>query len=656
MAMSLLNSLTSVGEKFAGTPAQRRSIFLTNVASLLLSAIGLSLFIVYYMWYGWNFVTYTIPFIAVLSLSPLLFNHYNMSTIGKLWVSLFIPVAAMALSIYSKSLYYESQEELDYFTFRFVILSSCVFPPLFFSTKEKKLLVATALVILTILMLHDPLHTFFGVPYQAMNLKESNYAFTNVVVFMVYILMAGSVIFMKWISETNEDRAHILIGELNNTNQKLQEQNFEIESQNKEILHQAENLNISRRKLSDAYKIIEEQRNLLYAQNKSLSSELIGKNKELTETNTELIKHNNELRQFSYTVSHNLRGPVASLIGLLRLFDSRELNRENGEIFSHIENSTHRLDNIIKDLSKIIDIRNEIFQIRQQIDLEVELYEILQDLHREIVGNRITIVRQLDSAKIIYSVRPMVHSILYNLIINSIKYRSGERPAVIKVTSYEDDNFYELQVTDNGLGIDLSRERDNLFKLYKRFHHHIEGKGLGLYLVKLQAEALGGNVTIESEVNKFTTFTVKLRKPENAERQVLYKDDRADIFFDATLNCIGTLWSKPSYQHYKDVVKKLLDFIKVYNTPNYITDLINESWNKNPESDALFSTIIPEAARSGLLRVAVISDPYVSQQIESIVKTSLAPHQVKLEFFLNMNQCVNWIQHENKNTSVNVVE
>ena len=275
-------------------------------------------------------------------------------------------------------------------------------------------------------------------------------------------------------------------------------------------------------------------------------------------------------------------------------------------------------------------------------------------MSREIVSNRIAVARHLESGKIIYSVRPMVHSILYNLISNAIKYRSTERQPVITISSSEDDLFYELTVADNGLGIDLSRDKDNLFKLYKRFHHHMEGKGLGLYLVKLQSEALGGNVTVSSELNKSTTFTVRLRKPENAERQILYKDDYSEIFFDANLNCIGTLWSRPAYQHYRDVLKKLLDFVKVYNTPNYISNFAYDSVNKNPEADVLFATIIPEAAQSGLIRVAIIAEGYVSPEFDMASRNNVAKHQVKLEFFTNMKQCMTWLQYENENASVNV--
>jgi signal transduction histidine kinase len=645
--MTFWNTLTSIGVQYVESAAERRSIFLSNAISIVIAATGLLLFVTYYFWYGWNVVTVAIPFMALLSLATLLLNHWHLSAFSRIWVCLFVPITTMALSIYAKGVYYDQQEELDYFSFRIIILASCVFPPIFFSIREKTFLIIASLAIFLILLLHDPLHNYFGVPYRSGNLKESNYAFTNVVILMMYLIMTGAVIFMKWVSEVNEEKANVLIQQLNETNQKLQGKNEEVELRNQEISKQAEHIHVSRQKLTDAYNIIEEQRNLLFVQNKNLSTELVEKNKELTETNNELIKHNNELRQFSYTVSHNLRGPVASLMGLLKIFQPHGLTGENHQIFHHIESSTQRLDNIIKDLSKIIDIRNDMFHIRQQISLEHEINEIVEDLNREIESNNISIEVNLSGGGILYSVRPMVHSILYNLVSNAIKYRSADRKSRIRITSSENDKYYILEVTDNGLGIDLQRDKDNLFKLYKRFHHHTEGKGLGLYLVKLQAEALGGSINVQSEVNKYTTFTVKLKKPENAERQILYQESFAEIFFDARLNCIGTIWhQKVTPEQYRIVTKKILDFIRVYNTPNYISDYSADENIHHADKESIFANVMPEAAKEGLGRIAMIV-PDIKKIDNATGRAMLLSYGITLEFFTKMSDAVRWIEKQN---------
>jgi signal transduction histidine kinase len=646
--MSFLNSLASIGTHHTVSPSERRSIFLSNTLSLVMALTGYFIFFIYLGYYGPSGIAFTIPAISLLSLVPLLLNHLNHSKVAQVWTSLFLPLAMITLSLVSKNIYYERVAELDYFSFRVVVLSCSIISPIFFSLNEKKYLIITSGVIAAILMLHDPLHSLFNVPYRPYALKESNYDFMNVVFFFMYILTTGAVIFVKSVSETNEERANKLIEQLNLTNHKLNEKNLEVEQQNQEITTYVNNLDVHRKKLTNAYQIIEEQRNLLFVQNKNLSTELLEKNNELTETNNELIRHNNELRQFSYTVSHNLRGPVASLMGLLKLFNTVNLNADNLDIFRHLETSTLRLDNIIKDLSKIIDIRNDIFQIRQQIDLKHEVSEILLGLNREITTQNINIIQTHTASGIIYSVRPMVHSIIYNLVSNAIKYRSPERGCVIDIITREDKRYYYLEVRDNGLGIDLQRDKENLFKLYKRFHHHTEGKGLGLYLVKLQAEALGGTIVVTSELNKFSHFTVKLRKPENAERQVLFEDESSEVFFDATLNCIGIVWKNSSPDPI-GVLRKIVEFIKVYNTPNYIADLSAAGQDQNG-NDILFTYIIPETAASGLKQVAVIRPLEVTSGNNESLDDLLAYYKIKLRYFTEPSGAITWIQEENQQT------
>ena len=101
---------------------------------------------------------------------------------------------------------------------------------------------------------------------------------------------------------------------------------------------------------------------------------------------------------------------------------------------------------------------------------------------------------------------------MHKLISNAIKYRSPERQLIVNIESYEEGNYSCLINKDNGLGIDLKKYRSRVFGLYNQFHDHVKGKGTGLYLVKAETEALGGNIQIESEVNIGTTFKIYFPK------------------------------------------------------------------------------------------------------------------------------------------------
>ncbi|MBC7885737.1 MAG: HAMP domain-containing histidine kinase, partial [Saprospiraceae bacterium] len=485
-----------------------------------------------------------------------------------------------------------------------------------------------------------------------------NYYFTNVVIFITFGILIGSLAFLKWISEKNEDQNIELIKDLNKTNEVLVERNTEIESQSAEILAQSDVLQNNQNQLLEANRLIAEQRQLLFNKNQSLESELVLRNAELVETNSELIKHNNELRQFSYTVSHNLRGPVASLLGLIDLIEQEKLDEGDQEVFSYIGSSADQLDQIIKDLTKIIDIRHDIFKIRQKIDLQSEIDEVIKVLRRELEEHQVLVLNNLSSCSQIYSIKPMVNSILYNLISNAVKYRSNERQLTIEINTREEEDFYVLEILDNGLGIDLKQNRDSLFKLYKRFHFHTEGKGLGLYLIKLQCEALGGNVDIESEINRFAKFTVRLQKPLNIDRQILYQEKHAEIFFDARINATGVIWRGPiSSSEYRSVFTKCLDFVHSYNTPNYIADISNQGPISKMDQQWMFQEILPHALHHGLKKISIVhnnlTDPVIKEYLAGI-EGQLLKLRAAQRFFVSLDDAFDWIHQENEGATLQV--
>ena len=121
-----------------------------------------------------------------------------------------------------------------------------------------------------------------------------------------------------------------------------------------------------------------------------------------------------------------------------------------------------------------------------------------------------TIITDFTNVDKIVIVKSYIYSIFYNLIANSIKYRQADIETIIKITTKEDKDHVRILFKDNGLGINLKENGDNLFGLYKRFHPHIEGKGLGLFMVKTQIEVFGGKISVKSEPNIGTEFTIEL--------------------------------------------------------------------------------------------------------------------------------------------------
>ncbi len=264
--------------------------------------------------------------------------------------------------------------------------------------------------------------------------------------------------------------------------------------------------------LMDAQKIIHAKNDKLKTYSENLENLVQQRTQVLTQTNNQLINNNNQLEQFSYILAHNIKAPIARLIGLGILFKKNipALSEDNQFIVKKIDESVHDLNNVIKDLNVILDIKAGNDLKRESINLVSLVDKIKLRLETHIQESNSVINVKIKKTDEVYSVKAYIESIIYNLVNNALKYRSELRETHITITYSSDEHFWIIKVKDNGLGIDLSKYKDKLFGLYKRFHTHIEGKGMGLYLVKVQVESLGGAVFIESIVDEYTEFTIKI--------------------------------------------------------------------------------------------------------------------------------------------------
>jgi PAS domain S-box-containing protein len=220
-----------------------------------------------------------------------------------------------------------------------------------------------------------------------------------------------------------------------------------------------------------------------------------------------LTQRNKDLEQFTYIVSHNLRAPIANIMGF-----SRELKNENdadiqAEYINQLNLSVDRLDVVIRDL-------NDILQLKQDTEEKVEVVKFSDmventkaTIKNQLFAQNIVIEADFSEVEDIATKGTYMQSIFYNLISNSVKYRKPNVDTVIQIKSIKKKDSIILSFKDNGLGIDLDKKRDQVFGLYKRFHTHVaDGKGMGLYITKTQTEILGGKISIHSEVDKGTEF------------------------------------------------------------------------------------------------------------------------------------------------------
>ncbi len=239
------------------------------------------------------------------------------------------------------------------------------------------------------------------------------------------------------------------------------------------------------------------------------------KNLELQEKlmTEDLMIRNSVLEQFAYVVSHNLRGPMATVLGIASLMqedDISNITEDDRRFFMRgIAESVQKLDSVILDLNSILQFRTGGNEQKQTVLFADVVHEINAAITATADNTSLSIITDFAEAESIFTLKSYIHSIFYNLVSNSVKFSRPGVPPVIEITSRKKEGKLVLTFKDNGMGMDLARIGDQVFGMFKRFHYHAaEGKGMGLFMVKTQVDTLGGKITVDSEVNKGTTFTI----------------------------------------------------------------------------------------------------------------------------------------------------
>jgi PAS domain S-box-containing protein len=233
---------------------------------------------------------------------------------------------------------------------------------------------------------------------------------------------------------------------------------------------------------------------------------------EKTKLLEDLTAKYNELSQFNYIVSHNLRSPIANIVGLSEILGLMDIaDNDVRQLLDSVSVSAHKMDELVKDLNVILSLSTPLSAKKEPIEIPSILESICSTLEPQIKeSGAIVNVTIAPNASSIVTLKSYLESILYNLISNAIKYRSGTRAPVIAVETTREGSNVRIRVSDNGIGIDLKESGKHLFGLYKRFNFDVEGKGLGLHMTKMQVEAMGGTISVNSQPGTGTTFVVLL--------------------------------------------------------------------------------------------------------------------------------------------------
>ncbi|HEX8549120.1 MAG TPA: PAS domain-containing sensor histidine kinase [Cytophagaceae bacterium] len=238
-------------------------------------------------------------------------------------------------------------------------------------------------------------------------------------------------------------------------------------------------------------------------------------NLDLSLKNEQLLKINNDLDNFIYTASHDLKAPVSNIEGLVYTLEDVLLQEGNGnkeveQILGLINQSIGKFKTTILDLTEITKIQKgegEDIEVQNICDIIEDVMDSISDMIQKSNAN---IEIETSACHLITFSKKNLKSIVYNLLSNAIKYRSFDKKPEISITTDLVDDYILLIVKDNGLGMDLKKD-NKIFTMFKRLHDHVEGTGIGLYLVKRIIDNAGGRIEVESKVGEGTTFRVYLK-------------------------------------------------------------------------------------------------------------------------------------------------
>ncbi|WP_460879073.1 PAS domain-containing sensor histidine kinase [Pontibacter rugosus] len=239
-------------------------------------------------------------------------------------------------------------------------------------------------------------------------------------------------------------------------------------------------------------------------------------NQELSSTNQQLTRINSDLDNFIYTASHDLKAPILNIEGLMKaLLDelpavSLQSSLSN-RIIDMILESVQRFKRTINHLTEISKLQKENDKKTSVVDLAATIADVQLDLAPVIEAAGAQIEVDVAQCSTINFSEKNLRSIIYNLLSNAIKYSSPDRVPEIRVTCDATEDYQVLTVQDNGLGMDMVQNQ-KLFGMFQRLHSHVDGSGIGLFMVKRMIDNAGGKIEVQSQENEGATFKVYFRR------------------------------------------------------------------------------------------------------------------------------------------------
>ncbi|MGV3599212.1 MAG: PAS domain S-box protein [Bacteroidota bacterium] len=232
------------------------------------------------------------------------------------------------------------------------------------------------------------------------------------------------------------------------------------------------------------------------------------KEKVLQQSVAIISEQNSRLMNFAHIVSHNLRSHSGNFQLLLNLLEDAGNDEDYHQMLGLLKDNAQSLDEAIRHLNEVVQIQTNANIAKQELGLRTFISKTIDVLAGEISKYNVRVINNVPEYEKVLFNPAYLESVLLNFISNGIKYRHHERSPEIELVMGNDNGKQYLSIKDNGIGINLEKYGKKLFGLYKTFHGNSDARGVGLFITKNQVDAMGGSITVESELNKGTIFKI----------------------------------------------------------------------------------------------------------------------------------------------------
>ncbi|TDQ11138.1 sensor histidine kinase [Pedobacter metabolipauper] len=230
--------------------------------------------------------------------------------------------------------------------------------------------------------------------------------------------------------------------------------------------------------------------------------------KDLSDSFNLLNEQNKRLMNFSYIVSHNLRSHSSNIQAITNLIDISESETERLEMIKLLKVVSDSLNETMINLNQVVNIQTNVNIVSEPLNLRKYINIAVSILNDQVVLTDADIRNHVPDHVIVNYNPAYLESVLLNFIYNAIRYAHPDRFPIIELSTFIENDQIVLQISDNGIGIDLDRYGNELFGMYKTFTSNPDSKGVGLFISKNQIDAMGGSVTVKSTLNIGTMFNI----------------------------------------------------------------------------------------------------------------------------------------------------